>query len=108
MTLLRNCFFILMFFLVSCAGQMPTAKSAHSITAHYFESYGKKYKTSFFGQGKVTKVEINQMQAQARNLTLVDAFVTLQVDSVAHVLLTMKKTPPLGWGVQSWEMLESR
>lgn len=94
--------------LAACGGRMPSAKSAHSMTAGFFKSYGKKYKTSIIGQNPVQKVEINGVSEQARNLSEIDAFLQLGNGQMARVLLTAKKTPPLGWDILSWEMLELR
>ncbi len=90
----------------SWAARTPSIKGAHNIARGFFNSYGKKYKDSLFGKGKVNKVEINSIQEQAKNLAEVDAFVSLDNAQSVHVLITMKKTPPFGWSVQSWEMAD--
>lgn len=108
-------FLLLLVFVISgslvmpaCAGRSPSVKSAHSMTSHFFKSYGKKYKNSFLGKNKLTRVEVNQVQEQARNLAAVDAFLSLDDGQSARVFLMVKNTPPFGWRVISWELLDIR
>ena len=88
------------------AGRIPSAKGAHGNVSHFFKRYGGKYKDSVFGKAKVTSFEIGTIEEQAKNLATVEAMVGLDSGQSAHVLLTFKKNPPLGWKVKSWEMLE--
>lgn len=92
----------------ACGGRIPSARSAQSMSQSFFKSYGKKYKTSLFGQNKIRKVEINRVEELSRFLAGIDAVVNLDNGQSARVLLTAKKTPPIGWDIQSWEMLELR
>lgn len=108
-------FLLLLIFIISgplvmpaCAGRSPSVKSAHSITSGFFKSYGKKYKNSFLGKGKVTRVQVNQVQEQARHLAALDAFLSLDDGKSARVLLMVKNTPPFGWRVISWELTDLR
>jgi|SRR3990167_9634971 len=103
--------FLIIFLLGSfaaCGGRIPSAKSAQSLSGSYFKSYGKKYKTSLFGANKIQKVEINRVEELSRFLAEIDALVNLDNGQTVRVLLTAKKTPPLGWDIQSWEMFELR
>ncbi|MBI4411442.1 MAG: hypothetical protein HY541_03040 [Deltaproteobacteria bacterium] len=99
---------ILIIPLSACGGRIPSAKSAQSMSKSFFKSYGKKYKTSLFGQNKIQKLEINRVEELSRFLAAIDAVVNFDNGHAARVLLTAKKTPPLGWDIQSWEMLELR
>ncbi|MDO8520337.1 MAG: hypothetical protein Q7T11_09300, partial [Deltaproteobacteria bacterium] len=91
--------------LAACGGgRIPTPKSAHSITQSFFKKYGKKYKTSVYGQG-LKGVEIQGIREQSRNQADVEAYVTTSGGEKTHVLMTFKKAPPLGWKVQTWENL---
>jgi len=87
------------------AASAPSVKSAHGITESYFQSYSKKFKSSFIGRSKLTQVEINQVVSVASRKALVDAILGFQDGSMARVLVTIKRTPPLGWSVDSWETL---
>ncbi len=91
--------------LSSCGSRLPSPKSAQSITRGFFKSYGHKYKTSLFGNQKVSRIEINTIQEQSRNLAEVDAFLGFNTGESTRVLMTLKKRPPFGWTVLSWEML---
>lgn len=90
--------------LIHCGGRVPSPKTAQSMSQHYFERYGKKYKSSVLGVSPVARVEIAQVVEQSRNMADVEAFLILANEQKAHVLLTFKKTPPLGWKILSWEM----
>lgn len=92
----------------ACGGRIPSAKSAQSLSGGYLKSYGKKYKTSLLGMNKIQKVEINRVEELSRFRAEIDAFVNLDNGQTARALLTAKKTPPFGWSIQSWEMLELR
>ena len=48
------------------------------------------------------------MEELSRFLAEIDALVNLDNGQTVRVLLTAKKTPPLGWDIQSWEMFELR
>lgn len=95
----------LVFSLSACGSRMPSPQSSQSITRGFFKSYGHKYKTSLFGSQKVTRIEINSIQEQARNLAEVDALLGFNTGESTRVLMTLKKRPPFGWRVVSWEML---
>ena len=104
-----NCaFFLLLLALVACAPGLPSPKSAHSSTASFFKRYSKKYKQSFVAQNPVTSVAINRVQRQSRHYAQIDAFLNLRQGEVARVLLTIKNSPPFGWTITSWEVLEIR
>lgn len=90
--------------LLQCGGRVPNAKTAQSMTQHFFVHYGKKYKESVLGVNPVQKVEINHIAEQSRNMADVEAFLDLSNEQKAHVLITFKKTPPFGWKILSWEM----
>lgn len=90
------------------AGRIPTPKSAQSIASGFFKKYGKTHKDSLFGRVKISKVEIGQVRESARNQAQIEAYVNLASGEAAHVLVSIKKTPPFGWSVASWEMLEAR
>lgn len=94
--------------LASCGGRVPSAHTAHSMTAGFFKKYGKKYKDSLFGRIPVNKVEIYRIKEQSRHLAEVEAFVNFSDGEMARVLVTTKKKPPFGWYVISWEMVEVR
>lgn len=103
--------FVFLFILISPlahAGRVPSAKTASDLTRSFFNSYGKKYKSSFFGKSEVEKTEINIVREQSRHVADIEAVVYLKSGSMAHVLLTAKSDPPLGWSISSWEMLETR
>lgn len=94
---------------IQCGGSLqPTAKNAHSSTMSYFKSYGKKYKETVFAKSPVTNVSINGIRSISYNRAQVDAFLALEQGEVAKVLVTMKKVPPFGWQIKSWEMLGLR
>ncbi|MBX7147489.1 hypothetical protein K1X76_00260 [bacterium] len=99
---------ILFLTLTACGGRVPSTKSAHSLTQHHFERYGKKYKTSLFAKDPIDKIEINDVREQSLHVADIDAVLTFKSGTLARVLLTAKTTPPLGWKVTSWEMLGMR
>ncbi len=101
-------FSLILISLVACGGRVPSPKSAQSLTEHFFNRYSKKYKTSIFGENKIKEVKINGVQEQALNLATIDAFLTLDNGTLARVLINSKKQPPVGWKVQSWEMMDLR
>lgn len=90
------------------AARTPSVKGAHGTVQSYFKRYGNKYKDSIFGTSKVERVEIGSIEEQSKNLAQVEAMVSMSSGQKTHMLVTFKKTPPLGWKVKSWEMLEVR
>lgn len=95
--------------LISCAGsRVPSTKTAHNVTKSFFKRYGKKYKDSLFGRIPIEKIEINRVQEQSLHHAEVEAFLNLKGGEVARVLITAKNTPPFGWSVLSWEMVDLR
>lgn len=93
---------------ISCGGRIPQAKSAQSLTKSYFKSYGRKYKESIFGKIPVDRIEINQITEQSFHIAEIEAFLNFRSGEVARVLLTAKNSPPFGWSVVSWEMVDLR
>ncbi len=97
-----------MMIFTACAGRVPSAHTASSITLSHFKSYGKKYKDSMFGQGKVIKAGVARVTEQSRKRAEIEAVVEMSDGHAAHVLVNAKREAPFGWRVDSWEMLESR
>lgn len=101
-------FLLLFLACIACAPGLPSPKSAHSSTTSFFKRYVKKYRQSFVAQNPVTSVSINRVQRQSRHYAQIDAFLNLRQGEVARVLLTIKNSPPFGWNITSWEILEIR
>lgn len=100
--------FVLTGSFVQCGGRVPSAKSAKALTKSYLKTYSKKYKDSFFGKTTLTQVEINRVSGQSLHHAETEAFVNFENGNVARVLFNLKKNPPLGWAIVSWEVLEVR
>lgn len=92
---------------INCSGgRSPSPKSAQSITKRFFKNYGKKYKESVFAHKAVSDVGVNGVREQSRHVAEIDAFVDLKSGERHRVLVTVKKTPPIGWNVISWEIIQ--
>ena len=100
------CVFILT--TVSCGGRLPDAKTAQSVSTGYFQSYGKKYASTTFGQKNVEMVKINSIEEVSRNIALADTIIHFFNGHVGRALVKMEKKFPGGWRVVSWEMLQYR
>jgi len=96
------------FSLTACGARIPSAKAAHSLTRSYFKSYGKRYKESIFGQSKVQQVEVHRVSEQSLHVAEIEAFLQLEDGQLARILITARSTPPFGWNVASWEMIDLR
>lgn len=94
--------------LVACGGRIPEPKTAHSLTESYFKRYSKKYPQSPLGVSPAQKVEINQVHEYSLNHVQTEAFLNLKDGTILRVLMNMKKTPPFGWAITSWEVLDIR
>ena len=96
--------FLLLVFLVACAGRTPAPKTAQHVIGAHFHHYGKLYKETSFGKSKVREVEILGTEEIHKNLVAVTAFVTLENGDVFKVRVTLEKGP-FGWRTLSWENL---
>lgn len=97
-------FIVWMTLLTSCGGRLPEAKTAHHKLENYFEKYGKKYRKSDFGQHKLDKVEIFDIEEVKKNVATVNAYVHLKDGPVYPVRVTLQKKT-YGWKVLAWENL---
>ncbi len=109
LTRLKFIIFALLGLLVipSCGSRMPSPQTAHKIMAKSFSKYGKKYKTSDFGQHPVEKVEVSAIHELQKNLAEVEGLVHLDGGSTYRVRVTVKKSP-FGWKYLAWENLTGR
>lgn len=95
---------LLLAFLVSCGGRVPSPQTAHDKTQKHFRKYGKRYKDSDFGQHKIERVEIESIQEIQKNLAQAEAYAYLADGVVYKVRLILRKKT-FGWRVVSWETL---
>lgn len=106
MFLKRFSIFLLVILCVSsCGARLPGPKTARSSALSYFKSYGSKYGTTPFGHKNVSNVTINTIEEISYQFAFVDAIVEFVDGHAARVLIRMNKRFPLGWKVNSWEML---
>lgn len=102
-------FFGLSFFFISaCGGRVVKSEAASKKTASFLKKYAKEYPLSPFGQSAVAKVEVNSIEQVALNWSQADVFVELKNNQIARVLIDFKRRPPLGWKVDSWEVVDIR
>ena len=91
-------------FLVSCGGRIPSPQTAHGKVQKYFQKYGKRYKNSDFGQHKLERVEISSVQEIQKNMAEAEAFAYL-ADGVVYKVRVILRKKTFGWKVISWETL---
>ncbi|HSA59235.1 MAG TPA: hypothetical protein VLJ37_06075 [bacterium] len=95
---------LLVFFVVSCGGRVPSPQTAHGKVQRHFQKYGKKYKESDFGRSKLERVEIGSVREIQKKLAEVEAYAYLSDGTVYRVRVTLRKKT-FGWRVVSWETL---
>lgn len=95
-------------FLCACTSSIPSAKTAQSVAEGYFRSYGARYHTSPFAGKNLARVTINQVEEISYQNAQVDALANLKDGHVIRVLIKMENKLPMGWRVDSWEILENR
>ncbi len=99
---------LVVIFLVSCGGRLPSPQTAQRIMTKQFHKYGKKYKDTDFGKHPVDRVEISDVQEVQKNIAQVEGYVFLNDGPVYQVRLTLQKKPPFGWRYLAWESLGVR
>jgi hypothetical protein len=100
--------FCLLVSTLACGGRTPSPKTAQSVAASYFKSYGKKYPSTYFGSKNVENVAINSVEEISYRKALVDTIVRLVDGHAARALVKMEQKFPKGWYVKSWELLQYR
>lgn len=95
-----------MTFASACGGRVPSPKAAQNISKGFFKSYGRKYKTSEFGNKNLDSLAINGITELHFNAAEVDAIVALKDGRALRALITMEKDFPIGWHVTSWEKIQ--
>lgn len=95
-------------FLIQCGGRVPKAETAQSISNRFFKNYAKKYPTSIIGSSFIDNITINGVREESVNNALIEAIIHTESGRQVFVLLHSRKTPPLGWKVDSWEILGVR
>lgn len=88
----------------ACGGRLPKPKTAGNIVESYFHRYGRKFKTSDFGQHKVDEVAVLDTQEIHKHLVAVTAQVKFQNGPSQMIRCTLEKKA-LGWRFVSWEKL---
>jgi hypothetical protein len=91
-------------FLVSCGGRVPSPQTAHGKVQKHFQKYGKKHKESDFGRSRLDRVEIGSVKEIQKKLAEVEAYAYLADGTVYRVRVTLRKKT-FGWKVISWETL---
>ncbi|PIR20109.1 MAG: hypothetical protein COV45_09055 [Deltaproteobacteria bacterium CG11_big_fil_rev_8_21_14_0_20_47_16] len=89
---------------VGCARQ-PSEKKAANLGKHYFNKYGRKYKTSTFGLAKIQKVEVESIQEVHKGMVQATMTLTNKEGLTSHVLCMIQRNDPFGWRIVSWENL---
>lgn len=90
--------------LSACSGRLPKAKTAGHVIDHYFHKYGREFKTSDFGKGKVEKVDVFEMEELHKNLAAVTAEVKFS-DGPSYMVRCVLEKKSFGWRFVSWERL---
>lgn len=92
----------------ACGGRMPSPQTAQKVTTKYFKKYGKKHRWSDFGQFRIEKVEIGEIQELQRNLVEVEAFTYLSEGGPVHRVRLQMQKKTFGWRTLAWENLGTR
>lgn len=88
-----------------CGGIVPSQSSAKRSVSHYLDSYAHKYPDSEFGKGRVKNVDVYNVTYMQRGYADVITFITLDDGATSQASFTLKKQP-MGWKVDSWEVVQ--
>lgn len=95
---------LLVFSVSACASRLPKAKTAANSINHHFYKYGKKYKTSDFGQHKIEEVKVYDIEEIHKHLVSVTAEIKLYEGPLVTVKCNLQRKT-FGWKFVSWEKL---
>jgi hypothetical protein len=84
-----------------CA-RTPSTKKSAKVIQHHFQKYGKKYRSTVYGQSGVKEVEVTGQQEIHKGLVAVESFLTLGDGNVQRIHATLERGP-FGWRFVSWE-----
>ncbi len=98
--------FLVLFFVV-CTGcsRQPSDTSMSRMSRGYFNSYGRKYKTTAFGLSKVTTAKVEGTQEWHKGLAEGEIALTHRDGTTSHVRCMFQLHSPFGWKIVSWENL---
>lgn len=89
---------------VGCARQ-PSDRALSRMSKNYFNSYGRKYKTTGFGLSKVATAKVDGTHEWHKGLVEGELTLTLRDASTSHVRCMFQRNDPFGWKIVSWENL---
>ena len=89
---------------IGCGARTPSQAKTANIAKRYFHKYGKKYKDTEFGQGKVSQVEVKEVRELQKNVSTSFLLVKMDTGSEIPVIMTLTRKPVTGWRTTSWEI----
>lgn len=89
---------------VGCARQ-PSDSTMSRMSKSYFNSYGRKYKTTGFGLSKIASTKVEETHEWHKGLVEAELTLTHRDASTSHVRCMFQRNDPFGWKIVSWENL---
>ena len=90
---------------VGCGTRTPSQAKTARIAKGFFNKYGKKYKETEFGQGKVSQVEVKEVRELQKNVSTSFMLVKMDTGSEIPIIMTLIRKPISGWKTTSWEIV---